>query len=150
MKKSIFAFSIFLSALLTCVPRVTFAFDLTNTTFQGVICYIISLLQIVNPILYFLAFLLFFWGLSKFVINSSAKELQTGKNYMMWGVLALFVIVSFQAIIGVLTNEFGFGNGPKSGYPFLPGTVGQSVCGETTQQFKVDSSIKFETTDIPQ
>ena len=125
---------LFLSLIVILFPFTVHAaniFVLQESNFKGVICYIIGLIKIVNPILFFLAFILFFWGLTKFIINSPGeKELKVGKNYMLWGIIALFVLVTFQAIIGIITNEFGFGNGIKTGYPFLPST-NTEVCGLT-------------------
>jgi len=114
-------------------PTLTFALA---STFKGVICDVVGLLQILVPILFGLALILFFWGLSKFIINSSGneKELQTGKNYMYWGIIAMFVLFTFRAIIGLVTNDLGFGD--AKALPFLPGSA--SVCGPS---FGVDTNF---------
>lgn len=64
-----------------------------------------------NPILFSLSFVVFFWGLSKFVLNSDSKEeIEKGKNYMVWAVLALFVLVSFRVIISFISSDLGLGD----------------------------------------
>ena len=90
-------------------------------TIKNVICNIISILALIDPILFFCAFVLFFWGLSKYILRSSGseKEIQVGRNYMLWGILALFVLLSVQAFVSILTNEFF---GIKPAIPQLPGS----------------------------
>lgn len=98
----------FLSALF--IPSLTFAFDLFNTTFSGVVGEVIAVINILLPILSGLAFIYFFWGLSKFILNSNKpEEIKNGKNKMFWGILALFVLLSYQAIVRWVSNDLGIG-----------------------------------------
>lgn len=101
-------FFILLSAF---IPSVSFALNLsaTNTSkFNDIVVEALSIINILTPILFALAFILFFWGLSKFILNSNKPdEIKNGKNYMMWGILALFVLVSFQAIISFVSINLG-------------------------------------------
>jgi hypothetical protein len=144
MKKSFPKTVAFVTALLVLTPVCAFAFDLVGSSFKGVVCYIVSLISIITPILFFIAFIFFFWGLSKYILMANnEKELQTGKNYMLWGILALFILVSVQAIVGIVTNEFGFGQGIQTGYPFLPGT-GNAGAGCTFNP-SVSSGITTDT-----
>ncbi len=72
-----------------------------------------------NPILFSLCFVVFFWGLSKFILNSGSKdEIEKGKNYMAWAVLALFILISFRAIITFITSDLGFGSSTST--PQIP------------------------------
>lgn len=45
----------------------------------------------------------FFWGLFQFVFNEEKKE--EGKSLMMWGIIALFIMLSFWGIIEVMQNS---------------------------------------------
>jgi hypothetical protein len=92
----------------------------TTSTFYDVVMYIVDLLQILNPILSAIAFIVFFWGLSKFILNGSGNqaELKKGKDYMMWGILALFILISFGAIVSMVASELEIGDGTK--IPLLP------------------------------
>ncbi|MES2213485.1 MAG: hypothetical protein V4473_01430 [Patescibacteria group bacterium] len=87
---------------------------------RSVITYVLSITNILIPILFSGAFIVFFWGLSKFILNSngSQAEIQKGKDYMLWGILALFVLVSARTILSLVANDLGIGNG--SVIPFLP------------------------------
>lgn len=135
-RKNFFILSSFAALL---APSIAFGqgFKLASSNFKGIICYIVSLLYIVIPILVGLALLLFFWGLSKFIINSSGneKELQTGKNYMIWGIAALFVLLSFRAIISVVTGTLGFKD--ANSFPFLPSN-NTSVCSAAELELTPD------------
>src|SRR5579863_1597296 len=92
-------------------------FNLAGSNFQTLIGYALSIFAILVPILEGLTFIVFFWGLSKFILNAGNKEeVSKGKTYMAWGILALFILLSYKAIIGWASNQFEFGSSvnPKS------------------------------------
>ncbi len=89
----------------------SFSLSAAGTTFHDVIFYLLDLLYILIPILFSLAFIVFFWGLSKFILSSGNQaDLEKGKNYMLWGTLALFILISFRAILSLVSADFEFGN----------------------------------------
>lgn len=60
------------------------------------------------PIMMALAVLAFFWGLVKYIASASdeaAKE--SGKNLMIWGMIALFVMVALWGILGWVQAQLG-------------------------------------------
>ena len=80
-----------------------------GSNFKALITSILNVIRVLIPILFALAFLVFFWGLSKFILHSGNEaEVKNGKNYMLWGLLALFLLVTSLAIITFLMNELGF------------------------------------------
>lgn len=86
-------------------------FSLVNSNFKTLIDYVLGIIFDLIPILYGLALIFFFWGLSKFILSSNNQaDLEKGKNYMLWGVLALFILFSFESIISIITKELEFGN----------------------------------------
>lgn len=102
-------------------PSLTFAvsFNLAGSNIKGVVDYLISIFSILNPILFSLCFIVFFWGLSKFILNSDSKDqIEKGKSYMFWGVVVLFILVSIRAIIMFISGEFGFGT--TVNVPYIP------------------------------
>lgn len=119
MKKNTYTFLSLVSALaMVSVPVVAAAFSLEGSMFKDVINYILGLISLLIPILFALAFIVFFWGLSKFILNSGNKDgIEKGRNYMLWGVLALFILLTFRTIISLMTNELELGN--SQNYPFL-------------------------------
>jgi hypothetical protein len=113
-----------LSLAAAALPYVTFGVqDVTGnmpSDFKGVIGYALSILNLLLPILFALSFIIFFWGLSKFILSSSGSpaDIQKGKNYMMWGILALFILVSARTLISLASNDLEFG--PAKTVPSLP------------------------------
>lgn len=62
------------------------------------------------PILILLALVLFFFGVAQYVLNGeNTEERAKGRQFMLWGVLAIFVLVSIWGIIKLLSVTFGFG-----------------------------------------
>ncbi|OGG71324.1 hypothetical protein A3A35_03470 [Candidatus Kaiserbacteria bacterium RIFCSPLOWO2_01_FULL_51_21] len=85
------------------------AFAVSNL--QGLIDLLKGLLQGIGGLIIGLAFVAFFWGLAKFIMNADDETARSeGKRFMIWGIIALFVIISIMAILGVLNNTF-FGSG---------------------------------------
>ena len=118
------------------IPTFTFAdsgFSLTaaGTNFKTVIGYVISVLSVLIPILVGAAFIVFFWRLSKFILSSNNQaDIAKGKNYMIWGVLALFILITFKTIITLVSQDLGL-NGNSSFFPFLPVGGGDVTTSET-------------------
>lgn len=71
------------------------------------------------PVLMGLAFLVFVWGLAKFIGKAGdAKSHEEGKNLMKWGIIALFIMLSFWGILEFFYRDFGFQR--PFGFPLLP------------------------------
>lgn len=58
------------------------------------------------PIAFTLALLYFFWGVAKY-IKSEGDGKAEGKNVMVWGVVALFVISSVWGLVRFFRQELG-------------------------------------------
>jgi hypothetical protein len=73
----------------------------------------------VVPLLMSIATIMFIWGVIEYVINAedSAKR-EEGRNFIIWGIISLFVLVSVWGIIKLLTGTFGF-NSPTLVLPQL-------------------------------
>jgi hypothetical protein len=124
MKKSLKIQKYIFLALLAN-PSSIFAFSLTQAgiNFSSVISYLLELINLLIPLLVGVAFIIFFWGLSKFILNSNKpEEIKNGRNKMFWGILMLFVLISFKAIIGLVSNELEIG-GKTPVVPTLPTNV---------------------------
>lgn len=116
MKTKIHLFSIYIALSVPIVSNA--AFGLADSNFKGVVGEAVSILNLIIPILAIGSFIVFFWGVTKFVINSSNdKELIKGKTYMKWSILVLFILISYRTIISLVTSDLGFGD--SSSFPFL-------------------------------
>ena len=77
----------------------------------------ISIGLAVLPFLGAVAFLVFVYGVARFIKSAgSEKDLKDRKNFLIWGVVGLFVLVTIWGLISFLRSEFGFG----SGTPVIP------------------------------
>ena len=94
------------TALLLTAPMLSYAQALS-----GINALAAGFGTIVNtliPIMMALAVLAFFWGLVKYIASAgdeTAKE--SGKNLMIWGMIALFVMVALWGILGWVQSNLG-------------------------------------------
>ena len=92
-------------ALLLLAPSMTFAAlggvrDLIQQS-GGVLAGVI-------PVIFGLAMVYFFWGMSQFILSAGdVKKLEDGKQKMIWGVVALFVMFSIWGILTWIGGVFG-------------------------------------------
>lgn len=81
------------------------AFFVRFTEFLGAVSGIIS---IATPIVVGLALLYFFWGLAQFIAKSGNSEShEEGRNKMIWGLIALFVMLTVWGIVFFVVGELG-------------------------------------------
>jgi hypothetical protein len=67
-----------------------------------------TLIKFVVPLLFSLAVVAFIWGIIQFFLNPENEEKRKqGKSFMMWGIIALFVMVSMWGLVAVFSNTFG-------------------------------------------
>ncbi|MDO8505185.1 MAG: hypothetical protein Q7S48_01220 [bacterium] len=90
------------------------------TDFKALADIFIDLILTALPIISSLAFLVFVWGLVKFIfrIGGDEKAVEDGKKLMIWGLVALFVLLSYMGILAFAYRDFGFRQ--PFGPPSLP------------------------------
>lgn len=66
----------------------------------------------VVPLIFVLALAAFVWGVVQYVILGAEEEAKRakGRQFMIWGIVALAVMVSVWGLVRVLTNTFGVKN----------------------------------------
>ena len=80
-----------------------------NPKFQDLLVYVTCIIgKAVIPLIFTLAMAMFIWGVVQYVINGSdeAKK-QKGRDFMIWGIIALAVMVSVWGLVNILGNTFG-------------------------------------------
>jgi len=93
---------------------------LAQSNLGSVLTKIQTLLNQLIPILVTLTIIYFFWGLAQYVLNSGSEEAkEEGKNKMIWGIVAIFVMLSIWGIVGLIGNTFGITPG-QSGANLIP------------------------------
>lgn len=113
MKKVIFA-------ILTLAPTLVFAQQLGNL--ETLVQSIGKLVELALPIVVGLALLAFFWGLVKFIFSQgdeTAKE--DAKKIMIWGIIALFVMISVWGLVKFIGTALGIDQGETITVPTVPG-----------------------------
>jgi hypothetical protein len=68
--------------------------------------------NILVPVLFAIAFIVFLWGAFKtFIFGAQDSEVkEQGKNLMLWGLIGFFVMVSIWGLVNILTGTINFGN----------------------------------------
>ncbi len=80
--------------------------------FDAALTAIGNLINTAIPILIALGLLLFIWGLVVFIFSQGDDDAQKrGKKLMVWGVIALFVIVSVWGLVALLGELVGVDQG---------------------------------------
>lgn len=76
----------------------------------------------VVPLLFALAVVAFIWGVIQYYLNPGNEEKRKkGKDFIVGGLIALFVMVAMWGIISIFTTTFNVGgvNSPAGGIPQL-------------------------------
>jgi hypothetical protein len=115
MKKIAFIFT-----TLFILPMVTFAAGPQLTPLYDFITSVMGLVRFAVPLLISLGVVAFFWGLVQYIF-AGAKGAAAGKNIMVWGLIALFVMVSVWGIITMAQNALGVGGSNPPEWPVVPG-----------------------------
>ncbi len=72
---------------------------------------VLGWVQLLIPVAFALALLLFFVGLVQFMLAAGdSGEHAKGRNLMIWGVITLFVMASIWGLVGFLQSSFGVNN----------------------------------------
>ncbi|MEK7185720.1 MAG: pilin [Patescibacteria group bacterium] len=100
--------ALILGSFMFLSPAMAFAQTSSLNNIEGTLRNFLNLINnTLLPIVIALALLYFFWGLAKFILNSGDEDAQTkGKNIMLWGIIAFFVMVSVWGIVNFFGDAF--------------------------------------------
>ena len=74
-----------------------------------------------------LALVMFFWGMIKYIKSlGSEKDKRDGKDLMIWGIIALAVMVSVWGLVNIVISTIGLDNETVPKAIILPGTSVQN------------------------
>jgi len=77
------------------------------TNFQGVVSCFSGLINSIIPVIIGLAVLLFIIGLVKYITAGGNEDQVTeARGYIIFGIIAIFVMVSVWGLVGILSNTF--------------------------------------------
>src|SRR3989344_2854780 len=91
------------------------------TSIETLMSTILSLLNQLVPILVAIAVVWFLWGVVQFVTAGADEEKRKGgRNTMIFGIIAIFVIVSVWGLVNILEGTFGLTDEGALPGPELP------------------------------
>lgn len=106
-----------LTAGALALPLVSFA-QLSNV--ESLVSSAGRIINLLVPIVFTLALLLFFWGLVQFLWAGPEKK-DDAKKMMIWGVVALFVMATIWGLVRFIGDAFGISqNGAPSVQNLIP------------------------------
>lgn len=79
-------------------------------TIQDILLSVNYLLPFIIKYAIWIAVLVFFWGLVKFLFKAGdEKSHEEGRNRMIWGIIALFVLTSIWGIVYYIQSDLQIG-----------------------------------------
>lgn len=94
------------AAMILLAPMVVMAQFNEIDEFFGNISEFIN--DILIPLLFAVALLMFLWGVFKYFINDGDDDREEGKKYMIWAIAAFVVMVSVFGIVNLIAGGLGF------------------------------------------
>jgi len=74
----------------------------SGLNFAGLVNQLVGVINALIPVLGTIALLVFFWGLVRYIYDSSDAHSHTnGKELIVWGLIAMFVLFSVWGIINL-------------------------------------------------
>jgi hypothetical protein len=111
MKKIIYIFYSFVLLALAIpvfgAPATTFRSLIDNTIIGGI-------LKPLVPLLIGLAVIVFIYGVLLLMFSEGGEKKEEGKQYMLWGIIGIFVMVSVWGLVAILSNTLQLDNAPKT------------------------------------
>ena len=97
--------------LSTIIPTTLFAADLETGSFSELATSIYNIIKnIIIPLIIAAGIAIFFYRIviSIYKVGDDPKAVKDSKWLLIWGIVALFVMVSLWGIIGFFSNSLGF------------------------------------------
>jgi NADH:ubiquinone oxidoreductase subunit 2 (subunit N) len=101
------------------LPLVSFAEDVNDISGLGTFI-IDTINNIIVPVLFAVAFIVFLWGaFTTFILGAGSEEAKDkGKSLMLYSLIGFFVMVSIWGLVNILVGSIGLNNaGPSGGVP---------------------------------
>ncbi|MEK7208690.1 MAG: pilin [Patescibacteria group bacterium] len=99
-----------LSTIKKLVPGLAFFLPLVMfaATLDSIADQVQDILNLIVPIIMTLALIYFFIGLGKYILSAGDEEKKgEGRNIMIYGVIALFVMAAVWGLVKVISDTFG-------------------------------------------
>ena len=78
-----------------------------GANFQGLIGAFTDVLKLIIPFFMLLATVIFLWGVITYLTAGGEEEkIKSGRTYMLWGIISLFVMIAVWGLVNVLEGTF--------------------------------------------
>mgnify|MGYP007099669111 CR=1 FL=1 len=74
--------------------------------FAGVVQMFLEILDQVVLLIIGLALVAFLWGVIKYMRGGDVEKVKEAREFIVWGIIGLFVMISVWGLVAVLTNTF--------------------------------------------
>jgi len=96
------------AAFALLVPSAAFAQGGDLGNLQDIINGLGNIVDVATPVVVGIALLAFFWGLARYIFSAGDDEKKKeGRNIMIWGVVALFVMIAVWGIVRFIGDALG-------------------------------------------
>ena len=109
--------ALLVGAFFAVTPAVVFAVTPTIPTILGTIA---SILNAVIPLIIGLAFVVFLWGIYKYVSSASFEGKEGARQTIIYGLIGLFVMLAAWGLVNILIATFFDGKAPGIVPPWIP------------------------------
>lgn len=75
------------------------------TTFEGLVNKFITLIKYVVPLIFAIALVAFLWGIFQYFFSGAEKK-EEAKDFLLYGIIGLFIMVSVWGLVRILTGTF--------------------------------------------
>lgn len=119
---------------------------MTENTFLDFYVWLSDIINIyIIPILVSIGLIVFLWGILKYVSSGDDEEKRnSGRNFMLYGVVGLFIMVSVWGLVAIINRTFGIGQGgAPSGIPIVPGKMDGDTTNPSNTTFLTTCSEFF-------
>ncbi|HEY0908551.1 MAG TPA: pilin [Candidatus Paceibacterota bacterium] len=99
------------TALSLVMPLSAFA---AINNLNDIFTFIRNLLNVILPLIISLTVVYFVWGMFQVFLASDDEKKEKAKNTVIYGVIALFVMISIWGLVNILYNTFGLTNTNRS------------------------------------
>ncbi len=103
------------------LPMVALA--VSAPTIGGMLSVVKNIIDIATIVAVAIALLFFIWGLAQYILSGPGEKADEGRQRMIYGIIALFVIVSIWGLVNVLNSTFGVTQGGSATLPSVTGTI---------------------------
>lgn len=95
-------------------------------TIQDTLKTVSDIINMLVPIILALAIVFFLWGVLMYVTKAGAEK-DAARDQMLWGIIAIAVMVSIWGLVGILRSTFGV----EDNNPLVPATLQLNANGGT-------------------